>query len=247
MSQQLAPNGRDMVAAAVFRPVRTGNAFEETVERLLRAIKLGVVTHGESLPAERELAARLSVSRVTLREAIRALQQAGYVESRRGRYGGTFVTYRPTEPDQDDFHRIAADMGGELEDALVYRQVLEPGAAALAATRTLTSEQRQYLRARLDDVAAADHSSYRLMDTRFHLAIAEVAGSPSLYSSIAETRLRLNDLLNTIPLLQPNIEHSEVQHQAVLTAILAGNALTAHRKMDEHITGTASLLRGFLS
>src|SRR5919206_1364973 len=74
--------------AAVFRPVRTGNAFEETVERLLQAIRLGVAAPGERLPAERELAGRLGVSRVTLREAIRALADAGYVESRRGRDRG---------------------------------------------------------------------------------------------------------------------------------------------------------------
>ena len=77
--------------AALFRPVRTRNAFEETVERLLQAIRLGVARPGERLPAERDLAVRLGVSRVTLREAIRALADAGYVESRRGRYGGTFV------------------------------------------------------------------------------------------------------------------------------------------------------------
>src|SRR5580698_10589419 len=62
---------------ALFRPVRAGNAFEETVERLLQTIRLGVVGPGERLPAEREMAARLNVSRVTVREAIRALQQAG--------------------------------------------------------------------------------------------------------------------------------------------------------------------------
>ncbi len=79
----------------LLRPVRAGNAFEETVERLLTVIKLGVVGPGERFPAERELAAQLGISRLTLREAIRELQQAGYVESRRGRSGGTFVTFRP--------------------------------------------------------------------------------------------------------------------------------------------------------
>jgi hypothetical protein len=56
---------------ALFRPVRAGNAFEETVERLLQSIRLGVVGAGERLPPERELAERLGISRVTLREAIR--------------------------------------------------------------------------------------------------------------------------------------------------------------------------------
>ena len=195
---------------------------------------------------ERELASRLNISRVTLREAIRALQQAGYVESRRGRFGGTFVQYRPAEPDQGVLRQMAQDMGEELEDALSYRQVLEPGAAELAAARTLTSEQRKYLQERLDDVNGADASSYRQMDSRFHMAIAELTGSRSLVRSIADTRMRLNDLLNAIPLLDRNIHHAGVQHRLVVTAVLGGDPVAARRAMEEHLSGTAALLRGFL-
>ena len=79
------------IAETFFRPVRPGNAFEETVQRLLQTIRLGVVAPGGSLPSERELALRLSVSRDTVRDAIRSLSDAGYLVSRRGRYGGTFV------------------------------------------------------------------------------------------------------------------------------------------------------------
>ncbi len=61
----------------LFRPVRAGNAFEETVERLLQTIRLGVVGPGGRLPTEREMAARFKVSRETVREAIGALKQAG--------------------------------------------------------------------------------------------------------------------------------------------------------------------------
>ncbi|MGN9907355.1 FadR/GntR family transcriptional regulator [Phytohabitans sp. LJ34] len=82
----------------LWRPVRGGNAFEITVSRLAQAIKLGMVAEGERLPAERELAEKLQVSRVTLREAIRALREAGYLESRRGRTGGTFVVSRAGRP-----------------------------------------------------------------------------------------------------------------------------------------------------
>src|SRR5688500_18280290 len=78
----------------VWRPVRGGNAFEITVARLAQAIKLGLVAEGDRLPAERDLAEQLQVSRVTLREAIRALREAGFLESRRGRTGGTFVVSR---------------------------------------------------------------------------------------------------------------------------------------------------------
>ena len=85
-----APDGGMPIAGnAVFRPVRASNAFEGTVERLLQAIRLGVVSAGDRLPPERDLAIRLSVSRATLRDALRALADAGYVEAQRGRYGGT--------------------------------------------------------------------------------------------------------------------------------------------------------------
>src|SRR5882757_9421182 len=76
---------------ALLRPVRPGNPFEDTVERLLQTIRLGVLAPGESLPPERELAARLGVSRDTVREAIKSLADAGYLVARRGRYGGTFL------------------------------------------------------------------------------------------------------------------------------------------------------------
>src|ERR1700745_45266 len=80
-----------LAGEALLRPVRPGNAFEDTVGRLLQTIRLGVLQPGESLPPERELAARLGVSRDTVREAIKSLSDAGYLVSRRGRYGGTFL------------------------------------------------------------------------------------------------------------------------------------------------------------
>jgi DNA-binding FadR family transcriptional regulator len=228
--------------AALFRPVRTGNAFEETVERLLQAIRLGVAGPGERLPAERELATRLNISRVTLREAIRALQEAGYVESRRGRYGGTFVN--ETLPTAKTTKRTTPD---QLEDVLTMRRVLEVGAAETAAARTLTPDDRQYLRAQLAETETDDRSEYRRKDSRLHLAIAEVAASPTLTSAVADVRVRINELLDAIPLLETNIGHSNAQHEEIVQRILDGDPAKARDAMAEHLEGTASLLRGFLS
>src|SRR3954447_11117245 len=96
-------------ARSVYSPVPVRNAFEVTVERLARSIRLGVLVGGERLPPERELAETLGVSRVTLREAIGALRSAGLIESRRGRGGGTFVVSpRATRPRQVGRRRPAA-------------------------------------------------------------------------------------------------------------------------------------------
>src|ERR671928_1052788 len=105
-----------LAGEALLRPVRPGNPFEDTVERLLQTIRLGVLQPGESLPPERELAARLGVSRDTVREAIKSLADAGYLVSRRGRYGGTFLAEElPTPAETQSGHSITR---AQLYDAL---------------------------------------------------------------------------------------------------------------------------------
>ncbi|MDX3663583.1 GntR family transcriptional regulator [Streptomyces sp. ID05-26A] len=224
---------------ALFRPVRAGNAFEETVERLMQSIRLGVVAPGERLPSERELATRLGVSRVTVREAIRSLQENHFVESRRGRYGGTFVNeVLPKSAPAKEF--------GDLHDVLTLRRVLETGAAETAAGRSLGPAERRGLRARLEEASTSTLAEYRRKDSRLHLAIAEATGSAALTAAVAESRMRANELLDHIPLLEPNLAHSNAQHERVIASILDGDPAAARRAMAEHLDGTASLLRGFL-
>lgn len=227
---------------ALLRPVRPGNAFEDTVERLLQTIRLGVLQPGESLPPERELAARLGVSRDTVREAIKSLADAGYLVSRRGRYGGTFLAQQLPAHTGEQPH-AGRD---EIDDALRLREILEAGAARMAATRTLTAAEREELWSRLTDVRTAALEDYRRLDSRLHLAIAAAAGSPSLVPLVAENRMRLNALLDRIPLLARNIAHSDEQHEAIVIAILAGDAEGATEAMRAHVAGSAALLHGFL-
>lgn len=230
-------------SAALLRPVRPGNAFEDTVSRLLQTIRLGVLHPGECLPPERELAARLGVSRDTVREAIKSLADAGYLVSRRGRYGGTFLAGELPR----HTGTAAAITRAEIDDALGLREVLEVGAARMAATRTLTAAEREVLWSRHTDVRGAAPDDYRRLDSRLHLAIAEAAGSPSLVPLVAENRMRLNALLDAIPLLSRNIAHSDEQHEAVVIAILAGDGDRAAEAMRAHVAGSAALLHGFLA
>lgn len=227
---------------ALLRPVRPANAFEDTVGRLLQTIRLGVVEPGESLPPERELAARLGVSRDTLREAIKSLSDAGYLVSRRGRYGGTFLSEELPAHIEGDTRVTRA----EIDDALRLREILEVGAARMAAIRTLTAAEREGLWLRLSDVRGAAPEDYRRLDSRLHLAIAEAAGSPSLVALLAENRMRLNRLLDRIPLLPRNIAHSDEQHDGVVIAILASDGEGAATAMRAHTGGSAALLHGFL-
>jgi GntR family L-lactate dehydrogenase operon transcriptional regulator len=228
-------DGVSALTDVVFRRVRSGNAFEETVERLLDGIKLGI---HDRLPAERELAARLGVSRVTVRDALRELADAGYVETRRGRSGGTFVIRRPAPPASID--------AAELTNSLIFRRAVEIGAAEAAASAALSREQRGALSDALAAAKAADLNDYRQADSRLHLAIADASGSPSLAASVVDARVRMVDLLDAIPMLEVKLVHSNDQHARIVAAILAGNPDCAREAMDEHVEGSAALLRGFL-
>jgi GntR family transcriptional repressor for pyruvate dehydrogenase complex len=225
----------------LFRPLRGGNAFEDTVARLLQTIRLGVVAPGEALPSERDLAARFSVSRDTVRDAIRSLSDAGYLVARRGRYGGTFVSDVLPAPD------AAPPDAAEIEDVLVLREILEVGAARAAAARELGAAERDLLWTRLGETAVASIDDYRRLDSRLHLTIGELVGAPSLVSLLADNRTRVNGLLDGIPLLARNITHSNQQHESIVVAILTGNPDRAATAMSEHLAGSAALLRAFLS
>ncbi|GAA0999540.1 FadR/GntR family transcriptional regulator [Subtercola frigoramans] len=237
----------DLVEFAMLRPVRPGNAFEETVSRLLQTIRLGVIAPGGQLPPERELAALLDVSRDTVRDAIRSLSTAGYLVSKRGRYGGTFVReVVPSGPIDSELTR-RPPTAAEINDVLVLREILEVGAVRAAAAMTLSAPERVELWAQLQAVTTADPADYRRLDSRFHLTVGELVGSPSLVTLLADSRTQVNTLLNQIPLFERNIRHSNEQHERIAIAILTADAESAAREMREHLEGTASLLRAFLA
>jgi GntR family transcriptional repressor for pyruvate dehydrogenase complex len=232
-------------ARSVFSPVPVRNALEVTVEQLARAIRLGVLVEGDRLPPERELAETFGVSRVTLREAIGALREIGLVTSRRGRGGGTFVvapvTRLPRRGDANVLERRVVD------DALDLRRVIEPGAAALAASRTLTAADRATLHRCLGAASGCAPDARRLADSRLHMAIAAAGGSASVTAAVADVQLRVDGLLRAIPVIAANIAHSDRQHAAIVDAILSGQPERARLEMQDHVDGTAALLRGFLS
>jgi GntR family transcriptional regulator, transcriptional repressor for pyruvate dehydrogenase complex len=217
------------------------------VERLATAIRLGVYPYGSTLPPERELAARMGVSRATLREAIAALRTANLVRTTRGRGGGTVVDLSPATPGAGGGPAALTTPLEVLMDSLVFRRIVEPGACYLAASRELAEDQRQLLTDAHTDVRNADSpAQHRQADSRLHLAIASLTGSPQVVDAVTGVQSHLHDMLIAIPVLEVNIEHSNRQHAEIVDAILAGNPRRARRVMESHCDDTAALLRGLL-
>src|SRR4051794_39222703 len=232
---------------AVLRPVRGHHAFEACVEQLATAIRLGVYPLGSALPPERELAGMLQVSRATLREAMAALREAGLVETTRGRGGGTVVTLKPRTPSGRAAARISPARRHEWLDALEFRRIVEPGAAYLAASANLDDEQRRQLeRAHAEVAAARKPAEHRQADSRFHLTVAALGGSPRTVEAVTSVQATLHEMLLAIPVLGTNIAHSDRQHAALVRAIESGNAERARKTMEQHCDDTAALLRGLV-
>ena len=228
------------------RAVRSSNPYEETMQRLLQTVRLGMIGPGERLPAERDLAAMLGVSRATVREALSTLAEAGYIAARRGRNGGTFVVDELPQPAPDE-PAPAPFTERELDDISTLRRVLEVGAAHEAAARELSAAERASLAGALEECAAAELADFRRLDSRLHLVFAELTGSPSLVQQVADLRIRVNAALDCIPMLPPNLAHAHEQHEAIAGAILSGRPELAAAAMREHVDGTEALLRGFLA
>jgi GntR family transcriptional regulator, transcriptional repressor for pyruvate dehydrogenase complex len=226
----------------VFAPVRSQTAFEETVDRLGTAIKLGLLAPGSQLPAERELCTRLGIARSTLRQALTALTQSGHVFATRGRGGGTFVSdpQPPADPP-------SAEMLSEWRETCDRRLAIELGVAVLAAERAGPDAL-----AGLDEVAVAlddsleDFTAYRQADIRLHVGLAEAAGSTWLVRAMTEVQGAMTDLIAYIAHPPEVLASSNAQHRRLLSAIREGDAMRAAQVMTEHLQGTEHVLAGLL-
>ncbi|HTE62473.1 MAG TPA: FCD domain-containing protein [Solirubrobacteraceae bacterium] len=226
----------------VFAPVQSQTAFEETLERLGTAIKLGLLQPGERLPAERMLCRQLGISRSTLRQALTALVQSGHLHAARGRSGGTFVAESPP-PAEAPTAALVADW----RDACDQRLAVELAVAVLAAERAGKDAL-----APLDECVSAmdetleDFSGFRQADVRWHIGLAEAAGSPRLVAAMTEAQGQMSDLIAYIAHPPELLAWSNQQHAKMLVAVRKRDRDRAMRIMAEHLKGTEHVLAGLL-
>lgn len=225
-----------------FSPVRSQTAFEETMDRIGTAIKLGVLGPGDRLPAERELCQKLEISRSTLRQALTALVQSGHLVAARGRGGGTFVAERPPP-----LEAPSAEMLATWRDACDARLAVELGVATLAADRAGADalEPLAELVAEMDDMVE-DFGAYRHADVRFHIGLAETTGSRRLVAMATEAQAAMTDLISHIAHPHEVLANANAQHARLLAALRAHDASRATSVMTEHVRGTEHVLAGLL-
>jgi DNA-binding FadR family transcriptional regulator len=225
---------------AVFDKVQPPTTFEETVERLGTAIRLGLLSPGTRLPPERELAEQLGISRSTLRQALTTLVQSGHLISLRGRSGGTFVSEQP--PISSGRKKLRADW----HDILDQRVAIECGAALLAAER---GNERAF--GRLDDLIVQmdeppDFDAYRRADVRFHIALAEASGAARLVALMTEVQGQMSELISLIAHPQTVLEHANTEHRRIVKCLRGGDGVGAIRILRDHLAGTEHIIAGLI-
>ena len=235
---------RSVAVDVVFDPVSPPTTFEETVGRLGKAIRVGLLGPGTRLPPERELARQLGISRSTLRQAIVTLVQSGHLVSLRGRSGGTFVSESPplTEQDSDEDEILGAAAWAVLDG----RVAIEAGAVLLACERSDDTDlaRLEALTERMAD--SEDFEDYRRADIRFHISLAEAARSPHLVTEMTEVQGRMSELIALIAHPEKVLTHSNSQHKRLVKLVTKGDVSRATRLIREHIEGTEHILAGLL-
>ncbi|OTP80361.1 FadR/GntR family transcriptional regulator [Caballeronia sordidicola] len=149
--------------------------YQKISTLLTGLIKDGTFAQGVALPAERELAKQLGVGRSSVREALIALEIAGWVEIRTGT--GVFVR----QPDATRAEPAAADAEFSAADLLAARAVIEGEIAALAA-KNGTDAQREALTRNINmlEAQSVNNAAFLDEDKRFHLLISEMTGNAVL-------------------------------------------------------------------
>jgi GntR family transcriptional regulator, transcriptional repressor for pyruvate dehydrogenase complex len=225
-------------------PMTMRSTGERIAERFVTAIALGQFVPGQRLPTERELAAMLSVSRATFREAIARLAESGYVTVRRGRSGGTFVEAGWGPESAEAIRRTLGSEWQELELVLDFRQVIEQQIARIAAQRRTETDVKAIRSALADyERAGADRESSRMADLALHRAIADATHNPHLTNLSLSIRHDISFGFEAEP-YSPEVRGRALQQHPVLAqAVIDGDPDQAATLAAEHFSLTEAMLR----
>lgn len=228
------PDSQLSARSSVFAPLGAGGRSEAVVQRLAEAINLGLISSGERLPVETDLAQQLGVSSATLREALAILREQGLVETRRGRNGGTFALGGPRTPADRLRKRLAALTTTELRDLSDEHFAIAGAAAKFAALRAGQDDVERLVRTADQMANASTFTERSRADSRFHIEIAVASQSERL--TRAEVRLQgeVADLLWGA--LRSPLDRDGVyaEHRAIVAAIAREDDDLAERLAREH-------------
>lgn len=217
-------------------------SVEGIAQRIASAISIGVLTVGERLPVEAELAGQFGVAVATLRKALAELRAQGIVETRRGRNGGTFVVQAPFPSPGVLRNSLLGTSVVALRDFFDEHAAISGMSARLAAERT-----RPGLRTRLAEFAFAAREARTgrersLADSRFHFEVAVLSHSRRLLASEQRLHSELSPFLWGEGICRVSTQQAFTEHLAIVMAIEQQRPDEAQRLAVEHVRGNMRLI-----
>jgi DNA-binding FadR family transcriptional regulator len=212
--------------------LETETASDSAVRFLRALIFSGELGPNDKLPPERDLGARLGISRMTLRLALKALESTGYIITTRGSRGGSRVADATSL--SRSWNQWMHEHAAELDDIFEYRTTIESKLAGLAAERRSEEDLQVMERAAAGERHTQEWSSLFRTDIDIHRAIARAARSPRLERAMMSAR---GDLFVPIALDRLEERPHEVNdsHQAIIEAIRGRDTEAACSRMTAHI------------
>jgi GntR family transcriptional regulator, transcriptional repressor for pyruvate dehydrogenase complex len=211
--------------------VRREGLTEKLVQRLGNLVLRGVLSPGERLPTERDLAIMLSVSRSSLRQALKVLQVMGVLEIRQG--SGNYLTRDASEILSVPPQMLVPLRGLSQAELFEVRRAMEAESAATAAQRA-TKEDLHRIRAAYESMAGStDRFMFGKHDLAFHQAIAAACGNRFFLWFLASANKFLYQAMIKRPGL--DLDRSRVEHERILLAIEARDPEAARQEMLHHV------------
>jgi GntR family transcriptional regulator, transcriptional repressor for pyruvate dehydrogenase complex len=219
----------------VYLPIQTERLYQQIVEQIERRFVSGELKVGDKLPSERELAEQFGVSRIAVREAVKALREKGLVEIRPGR--GTFITNGTEGVIRHSLGLLMQfEAVGASPNLVEVREIMEPEIAALAATR-ITPEQVVAMTQAVGtmNVALDNVDVFVEADLGFHLVLAQATQNPIipiLMNSIIDL---LREQRKRIALVQGGLSRGQYHHKRILDAVMRHDPKEARSAMQQHL------------
>jgi len=220
----------------IFTPVKPRRLSDGAMEQIKKLVADGSLAPGARLPPERELMELLSVSRTSLREAIRTLETTGVLRVAPGR--GTYVSERKVVSLAEDWFAWLLGHRREVVQILEVHEALEVKASELAAMRMTPSEVvvlEDCLGAIKRAVGKSDHHALVDADSDFHRVIHDAADNQIITRILHDLENHVLDARKAVMAMPSRVERVVADHEAVFDAIKAGDAEAAARQTLLHV------------
>ena len=217
-----------------FKPIRQFRVSEEVADQLKQSILLGNFNTGDKLPAERDLAEEFQVSRVAIREALRKLENSGFIVTRQGATGGAYVVDLTFEYLVSAFLDLFLADKISIPELRQVRLIIEPEVARLAAPR-VTPEYAQRLKHSLEaeELRISSLSEDMEKKQKVHIILAEMSRNRIL-EAVVRSLMGLTRRAVEAAEADPRFMHPSGMHRPIVEAVLAGDAEAAAAAMKKH-------------